>query len=443
MQYQNLLHRPTDDAFATLELALAAIKKAFPIPAKHCNDLPYAVRDLSRLLTQERGGITQSYWSAPRFLSAYLRFFLPWNLYRLSWFLPQQAWNLKAGDKIVDLGSGPLTLPLAIWCFCPELRAVPLHFSCFDVAAKPMELGLQILKNLAGESFCWQVHLHRKPLDRAIATLEGDVQLVIAGNVLNELSTVRQGSLEERLDSLIKGVQHKLAHSGKLLVVEPGNRLGGKLVALTRKVALEGGFAPLAPCTHKDICPALEHEYSPENPNPYSGWCHFIYPATNIPAELQNLGEKAKLEKETLAISCLLLQKEAGYSPNLKSNMEADDLDDLEAIYQEMLAEDAGLKKVTSQEKSKSNASNTKQEKEKTLFWVRIISDLIRLPDEPEPARYACGERGLFLVKNAVRLPSGGAVLVNAETSENGKTIEFVRDKKSGAIMASRSTGRK
>ena len=54
-----------------------------PLSRNHHADLPEAIRDLSAMLTYERGGLGRSYWSAPRYVSAYLRYFLPWNLVRL------------------------------------------------------------------------------------------------------------------------------------------------------------------------------------------------------------------------------------------------------------------------------------------------------------------------------------------------------------------------
>ena len=66
---------------------------------------------------------------------------------------------------------------------------------------------------------------------------------------------------------------------------------------------------------------------------------------------------------------------------------------------------------------------------------ARVISDLIRLPEEAEPARYACCERGLALLLDAPRVPSGAFVSVPAPEHEE-------RDAKTGALLLRRS-GRK
>ena len=73
------------NALAQLPKALDAV---MPLSRNHRADLPEAIRDLSAMLTYERGGLGRSYWSAPRYVSAYLRYFLPWNLVRLTGLLP-------------------------------------------------------------------------------------------------------------------------------------------------------------------------------------------------------------------------------------------------------------------------------------------------------------------------------------------------------------------
>ena len=73
------------NALAQLPKALDAV---MPLSRNHRADLPEAIRDLSAMLTYERGGLGRSYWSAPRYVSAYLRYFLPWYLVRLTGLLP-------------------------------------------------------------------------------------------------------------------------------------------------------------------------------------------------------------------------------------------------------------------------------------------------------------------------------------------------------------------
>ena len=112
------------DAIALLEQAADAV---MPMTATQRRDLPHACRDLSAMLTTEREAISRSYWSAPRLTSAYLRYFLPWNVVRLASLLPSLDLGTPPADPLLlDLGSGPLTLPMALWLSRPDLRALPV-----------------------------------------------------------------------------------------------------------------------------------------------------------------------------------------------------------------------------------------------------------------------------------------------------------------------------
>lgn len=433
---RNLLSRPDPARIADIEKALARATGIMPYSAAHAKDLPFAVRDLSRLLTTERDGLARSYWASPRFVSAYLRYFLPWNLYRLAWLLPGLALELPPGSTILDLGSGPLTLPLALWCARPDMRSVPLRFVCVDIAPKAMEHGKSILAAVAGPESPWQVELVRAPFDHAIRQARNkNYALVMAGNVLNEICACppdAESHLAGRLQDMAALMAEALAPGGRLLLLEPGTRLGGKLIALFRKGALRHALVPLAPCTHEGPCPmeaAAAHGGSA-----YSGWCHFIHPVDGAPAALKDLTRRACLEKESLAISCLYLERpersgnagthESKASFDAVAGREADELDELEALYQEMMEEDAGASGAGIASASAALAGRSFG----AQCRMRVISGPIRLPEQEEPARYACSERGLVLLENARRIPSGaGAVAIVPEQPR--------RDAKTGALL--------
>ena len=117
------------DEFAQRGLAqlFLALDEVMPMNGAQRRDLAMACRDLSAMLTTERDSLDRPYWTAPRLTSAYLRYFLPWNLVRLSSLLP----GLDFGDipdepLILDMGSGPLTMPLALWLSRPDLRSKPV-----------------------------------------------------------------------------------------------------------------------------------------------------------------------------------------------------------------------------------------------------------------------------------------------------------------------------
>jgi hypothetical protein len=112
------------DARRALEQLPAALDAVLPLKTAHRRDLPAAVQELSARLTCERGGNERPYWSSPRLASAYLRYFLPWNLARLIRLmggleLPDPPAEAAQRAMLLDIGSGPLTLPLALWLAKP------------------------------------------------------------------------------------------------------------------------------------------------------------------------------------------------------------------------------------------------------------------------------------------------------------------------------------
>ena len=379
---RNLFHPLSPEQRGDLQTAMQAIEAATRLSAAHAKELPYAVRDLSRLLTRERSRMDQPYWISPRLLAAYCRYFLPWNLLRMAHMLPALRLSMAPGDLILDLGSGPLTLPLALWLAYPQWRTLPLTVVCVDVAPNPMQVGRTIFYELAGKDSPWRIETRRGPLDGALRGLRGKAALVTAGNVLNEMSASRDMTLEERMAELVDLIASRLAPGGVFLTVEPGNRLGGKLISLVRQGGIEAGLSVEAPCTHQGPCPMLE----PPHGKRATGWCHFSYSLgkaeENAPESLLDLTYKAKLEKQDFSLSCLLLR----------------------------------------------DADPEAQQKESKRFFARILSDPIRLPGETAPARYACSDLGLLLVLNALRVPSGAALeLKRPETTR--------RDPKTGALM--------
>ncbi len=413
---KNLLAPPSPACLQSQEDVFRAVLRAVPVPASRAKDLPFAVRDLSRLLTREREALRTPYWAAPRFLAAYAHFFLPWNIHRLSWLLPELDLPLADDSRILDLGSGPLTLPLALWCARPDLRGKRLHFVCTDTAQSPLDAGKRIFAEL-GLPGTWRLECRRANLD---AALDGSgFALVMAGNVLNELPPPRHGTEDRRIAGLIGRMIRCLAPQGRIFAVEPGGRNGGRTIALARKTALESGCAVLAPCTHENPCPMLEqNRYTPDRPAS-PGWCHFTHPPRLAPAHLLDLSGKAKMEKDGLSLSCLLLQ-----APEHRSEVSGgvEDLDDLEALYLETMAEDAD------HEPAQTDSGRSVFPPVPGPQPLRVISGLIRLPDDPEAARYACGPSGLCLLRDAVRVPSGAGVEAKPEP-------DFFRDAKTGALF--------
>ena len=265
-----------------------------PLKPKHRAGLPQDVKRLSMALTAERGpGPQANYLAAPANLSAYLYYFLPWNLYRLSRLLTGLDFDLPEGATVLDLGSGPLTLAQALWIARPHLRSRKLRLVCVDQTGQALRAGRALFEALTGEAGkAWTVEILQAPAHKAPP---GPFDLVAAANALNELAQGRgeEGHLAlERTAEILAG---RMSGEGRLLLVEPGTRLGGKVLSRLRDILLEEGLWPLAPCTHANACPMLAPRWR--------SWCHFVFPAEGEPRWLTSLTKQAGLDKDRACLS--------------------------------------------------------------------------------------------------------------------------------------------
>lgn len=455
-----LLRAPGPEAIENITLAIRTAAKLFPVPSSHRRELPHAIRDLSRMLTEDRSEMSRPYWASPGLFSAYLHFFLPWNLYRLSWLLPGLDMPLQRDSRILDLGSGPLTLPIALWCVRPEFRELPLRFTCVDVSMQAMERGIALLKALGGEKMPWEIRLFRGPLEKSLPRPNPrdnsirSYDCIMAANVLNELANERSkaDSLEQRMAGIVEKIIGALRAGGKFFLVEPGTRLGGKVVSLARAAALERGCTPIAPCTHSGPCPMqAENEMEDDRRLPsFSGWCHFTHPVFNAPEALSKLGEETRLQKRSMALSCLLMQK-MDASPLEEGILERNleqlvCLDELESLFAEIMEDD-----VQNDTAVPRKASGVYQRPfqgpaiSSSPILTRVISAPITLTGHEEPGRYACCEHGLALLLDARNLPSGALVeaVPPQYTSPSRHSGSGVRDVKTGALLLKRNDEKK
>jgi hypothetical protein len=312
------LFRPLpEDARAALEALPAVLDAAMPSSAHgaHRRDLPQAVRELSALLTFARGDLGRPYWSAPRLASAYARYFLPWNLIRLIRLLP--GLNLPAPGPetlVADLGSGPLTMPLALWLAFPGWRDVPLRITAVDSSSRALDLGREIFLRLAPGS-PWRIRTLRAPLHKALRMLDGRPRLITLGNVLNELAgqpgdragNRAGGRGDERGTGRmadLTGLLSRLEDGGAVCAVEPGTRLGALALEQLRAGGIAAGLWPSSPCTHNGPCPLLEKRPGRHRNR---GWCHAVMDARQAPAWLHELARAAGLAKTSLSLSHLVL----------------------------------------------------------------------------------------------------------------------------------------
>ncbi|MDO9081928.1 MAG: small ribosomal subunit Rsm22 family protein [Humidesulfovibrio sp.] len=299
---EHLFLRPGRDFLTLLAGLPKHLDAAMPMRRQHRSELPRDIRQLSHLLTDERDDLRRDYLSDPAMLSAYMRYFLPWNIYRLGVLFSGLALDPggdspEAGATIIDLGTGPLTAPLALWMARPRLRRRPLHFVCVDRAQKPMRLGLETLKSLAmkhGGLEPWRITLVKGSLDER---LREKADLVLMANTLNEVLHRGEGDLLGDAEALAGQLTSMLTPTGQLLLVEPGIRPSAHLISALRRGLLHRGLNPLAPCPHTAPCPMSGRGYT--------AWCHFNFDAEAAPAWLKSLSDDARLAKDNVSLSFL------------------------------------------------------------------------------------------------------------------------------------------
>ena len=306
MSPEQLFPRPGGDFLALLAGLPKHLDAAMPMRRQHRRELPGDIRRLSHLLTDERDELKRDYLADPAALSAYLRYFLPWNIYRLGVLFAGLALD-PGGDSahvsegaettVIDLGAGPLSAGLALWMARPHLRRRKLHLICVDRSPKPMRLGLDTLKSLAekhGGLAPWRVTLVKGELTER---LREKADLVILANALNEVLHRGEGALLEDAEALAGHLTSLLTPTGQLLVVEPGIRPSAHLIAALRRGLMHRGLNPLAPCPHTGPCPMSGRGYTT--------WCHFNFDAAAAPNWLKKLSDEARLAKDNVSLGFL------------------------------------------------------------------------------------------------------------------------------------------
>jgi len=374
-----------------LDSVSSILKKTFPIPERFRNALPSNIAELSRLLTNKRADRSLSYLGRPNFLSAYMHYYFPWNLYRLCILLPSLQLNLKAGSIITDLGCGPLTFVSALWIVRPDLRSVPLEFNCIDRAGPALEAGKNFFTALCASneqteipSLNWKINIIKKDINiNKTEKRKNKASLVCAVNLFNEIyeniSHNDTESLHNIAEKAANFMHNEAEKDAVILTVEPGVPQSGKFISLLRDTFMELERMPLAPCTHAQTCPFRQKRKEKQR------WCHFAFEALDAPKDLVRLSKAAKLPKERLVLS--FLQTGA----------------------------------VTINVKIKQNNQN---------IQTRVISDAFPLPGN-KFGRYGCSSQGLILLtSNKEQIEKIGSLSL-VETFLNGQ-----RDEKSGALIA-------
>jgi hypothetical protein len=436
---EKLFPQLSKDCLKGISKVQRIVEQTYPLPERFKRKLPQDVRQLSHLLTDERSARDDGYMGRDQALSAYLRYFLPWNLYRLTRLLPQLDVKLAAGDAITDIGSGPLTFALALYISRPELRSVPLEFRCLDRSGKALDAGRAIFQELAPES-PWTLRCIRGPIGTRIDG--APAALLVAANVLNELFwdakesvSVQAGKHARQMMALTREEEGAAKHAeraGRILIVEPGIPRSAEYIAALRGRFLEAGAAALAPCTHSRQCPAPGGKTARSS----AKWCHFAFECEDAPEALRRLSAAAGIPKDRATLSFLYIDSRPGSASSASgSASSAAGSASSAAGSASSAAGSASSAAGSSSSAAAVTSSATLNEAapdQSERLAARVISDSFPLPNR-RYARYACAEPGLLLISGESReilAAESGAKLSLDPTLSDGS-----RDPKSRAII--------
>lgn len=317
--------RSGDDCAWALEALPSIFDEVIPLRQKQRLELGRSVRSLWEELTSEKEHRNAEYLGSPSYSSAYIRYFLPWNLMRLASVFPGLDLPLEEGAVIVDMGSGPLTVPMALYIARPDLRGKRLTIYCCDKTERILKTGQAIFENLcvrlSGGMPPWNIITLRQQFGAYPAE---KADFFSAANVFNEFFWKSKTPLGMRSLHTARRLLAYVKDSGSVFLMEPGDPRSGTFISALRAALAAFGARPAAPCPHERACPmpgffhglkspgfeaplgaqAMESVVMPKKRDKYP-WCHFTIGTEAAPLWLKKLSDEAGLPKEKLVFSYL------------------------------------------------------------------------------------------------------------------------------------------
>ena len=395
-----------DDAKSILENFDSIIQGILPLNSRQFSKLPDDIRELSHQLTDERSSRRMHYMNDKVFLSAYARYFMWWNLIRLTKLFSNinfDSVNLSDGDFCLDIGSGPLTVVTALWLSRPELRSKKITWYCLDISKEVLSLGENIFLSVAAktlsdseEELPWKIIRVKGSFGTMI---KEKAKLITCANMFNEVFQSETHPLTYLAQKYSSELKKYAAENASYLIVEPGVPHSARFITCLRECFISGALFITAPCCHTQSCPMdgkLLKGPHVKNAGTKSGkWCNFAFNTDDAPAKLKKLSSDAKLPKDRAVLSFIFASSHPGDKKTL--------------------------------EKKPGDFSNTRDTGETLL--LRIASDPIRLYDKT--GFYACSKKGLVLFIPKKGKPVFSGDLITVELPKN----DLQRDKKSGALI--------
>ena len=244
---------------------------------KQLQELAAAVKDLSDAYVEPEKCDWQGLYKNTAAVSAYLLYYLPVNLVKISPVLeelvkggafdPAQRRHLS----VLDIGCGPGTFMLGLLEYIRSaarqeatvLQSISL--TGIDRVKDSLAAARSLISRYCSLG-CLPQGMTAEASFRQGSILSPDVvkstelyDLIIAGNVLAEL---QDGALGPCLET----ISEHLAPGGALIIIDPGTRRAARRLLEVREVLLgSGGLRLYAPCLCAEACPLQDDS---------AQWCH-------------------------------------------------------------------------------------------------------------------------------------------------------------------------
>lgn len=368
------------------------VQHTLPLNSRQLYQVPENVRKLSHLLTDDRPARRVGYMNEAAALSAYIRYFMWWNLVRLTPLFAGFAGQagalsqLKDDDVCLDCGSGPLTVPIALWLGCPELRKKKLTWYCLDLSQTALSQGEDLYTAVAARTAASTPDQQLWKIIRVKGAVGTEIKkkaaFISCANMFNELFWNAEQPLEQLVKKYSAQILSYAEPAAAVLLIEPGVPRAARFVSLFRDALIRKGFSVLAPCPHAGACPMDGRKGGK--------WCHFVLETDDAPSRLKKLSAAAGIPKDRASLSFVFASKSS----------------------------DAAGVPADSKKAAPEQAKQLK---------LRVVSDAISLHNKTT-GRYSCSEMGLTLAiapENA--LSSGDLVFAEAQKKPD-------LDRKSGAV---------
>lgn len=402
------------------------IQDVFPSSLKQKRNLSKVIKSLSHELTDERSERRLGYMNETEKLSAYINYFSWWNIFhlvRLFSSLGESAFSfLNDDDVCVDIGSGPLTVVIALWLSFPKLRSKKLKWYCIDVSQKALSVGEDLYLSVASKT---------PPLEKTdfshwhIVRVKGEIgvnvkekaKFITSANMFNELIERNKNDVEDLAQKYIPLLFSYAKNDSRLFVLEPGVPLHARIITLVREHCIKNGFEIISPCPHQKKCPMNGFRAKLGGK---TKWCNFAFSVEDAPPALKKISESANLFKERAVVSFMFASKNNG--------------------------EQGRTGEQSSTGKHSFAKDDTKHVSLKDSLSLRIVSEKIFLPQK-KVGYYACSEMGLTLAVNESNKDffSGDLIMAKSPTScnslkkvnglEKSESKKIERDGKTNAVI--------